>query len=99
MSYYDRVYEVVARIPLGRCATYGQIALMTGSPRAARAVGYALAACKSPHIPCHRVMGRDGTLPPRGFAPGVQRALLEQEGVPFTGDGRVDLGRCRWDGT
>ena len=45
MSYYDRVYEIARRIPRGRAATYGQIALMTGSPRAARAVGYAMAAC------------------------------------------------------
>ena len=33
------------------------------------------------------------------FGPGVQRALLEAEGVPFTEEGRVDFSRCRWDGT
>lgn len=98
MSYYDRVYELVLQIPAGRCATYGQIALMTGSPRAARAVGYALRACKNPTAPCHRVIGKDGRITEHAFGPGVQRALLEEEGVPFTGDGRVDLGRCRWDG-
>ena len=76
MSYYDRVYEIARRIPRGRAATYGQIALMTGSPRAAR----------------------DGAIREHAFGPGVQRALLEAEGVPFTPDGRVDLSRCRWDG-
>lgn len=69
---------------------------MTGSPRAARAVGYAMAACTDPAVPCHRVMARDGTIREHAFGPGVQRALLEAEGVPFTPDGRVDLSRCRW---
>ena len=100
MSYYDRVYEIARRIPRGRAATYGQIALMTGSPRAARAVGYAMAACTDPAVPCHRVVDRFGGTKAAfdTFAPGTQRALLEAEGVPFTPDGRVDLSRCRWDG-
>ena len=68
------------------------------APRAARAVGYAMAACTDPAVPCHRVMARDGTIREHAFGPGVQRALLEAEGVPFTPDGRVDLSRCRWDG-
>ena len=97
MSYYDRVYALVARIPRGRVATYGQLALMTGSLRASRAVGYALRAAKDPALPCHRVLRADGT-PSPAFGPGVQRALLEAEGVPFTADGRADLGRCRWNG-
>ena len=84
--------------PRGRAATYGQIALMTGSPRAARAVGYAMAACTDPAVPCHRILARDGAIREHAFGPGVQRALLEAEGVPFTPDGRVDLSRCRWDG-
>lgn len=98
MSYYDKVYALVRRIPRGRVCTYGQLALMTGSPRASRAVGYAMAACRDSAVPCHRVMGKDGVLRERAFGPGVQRALLEAEGIPFTSDGRVDLSRCRWDG-
>ena len=42
MSFYDRVYEAVCRIPKGKVATYGQIAMLAGSPRASRVVGYAL---------------------------------------------------------
>ena len=72
--------------------------LMLGSPRAARAVGYAMRACKDPAVPCHRVARQDGSTVP-AFGPGLQRALLEAEGVPFTADGRADLSRCRWDGT
>lgn len=98
MSYYDRVYEIVRRIPLGKAASYGQLAMMTGSPRASRAVGYALRANKDPQMPCHRVVRADGSVT-RAFPPGLQRAMLEAEGVPFTGDGRVDLALCRWDGS
>lgn len=97
MSYYDRVYELVDRIPAGRAASYGQIALMLGNPRASRAVGYALRACKNPALPCHRVLRADGS-PTCAFPPGLQRAMLEAEGVPFTKEGRVDFARCRWDG-
>ena len=87
MNFYERVYELVQRIPAGKCASYGQLALMLGNPRASRAVG----------VPCHRVVRADGSTTP-AFGPGVQRALLEAEGVPFTADGRVELGGCRWDG-
>lgn len=97
MSYYDRVYELVAGIPYGRVATYGQLALMSGSPQASRAVGYALRACKDPALPCHRVLRADGSVS-CAFGPGVQQALLEAEGVEFTPDGRALLAIYRWDG-
>ena len=99
MGFYEKVYELVRRIPPGRAATYGQLALMAGSPRASRVLGGAMAACTDPTVPCHRVMGKSGVLRKAAFAPGVQRALLEAEGIPFTPDGRVDLAICRWDGT
>ena len=99
MGYYETIYALVRHIPPGQAATYGQLALMTGSPRASRVVGGAMAACCDPTVPCHRVIGKDGALREGAFGPGVQRALLEAEGVPFTADGRVDLSRCRWDGT
>ena len=98
MNFYQRVYALVRRIPAGKCATYGQLALMLGNPRASRAVGYAMRACKDPAVPCHRVLRGDGSTA-EAFGPGVQRALLEAEGVPFTADGRAALALCRWDGT
>ena len=98
MNFYQRVYALARRIPTGKCASYDQLALMLGNPRAARAVGYAMGACKDPSVPCHRVVRGDGSTVP-AFGPGVQRALLEAEGVPFTPDGRAELGLCRWDGT
>ena len=48
MNFYERVYELVRRIPAGKCASYGQLALMLGNPRASRAVGYAMRACRTP---------------------------------------------------
>ena len=51
-------------------------------------------------LPCHRVLYRDGGLSPADVfgGTGIQRLLLEGEGVPFLPDGRVDLSRCLWDG-
>ena len=62
---------------------------MLGNPRASRAVGHAMRACRTPGVPCHRVVRADGSTTP-AFGPGVQRAMLEAEGVPFTADGRVE---------
>lgn len=99
-TFFTAVYRVVRRIPRGKVATYGQIALLCGSPRASRAVGWALHVNPLPgEIPCHRVVNRMGGLAP-AFAFGgqeVQQDLLWQEGVLFLPDGRVDLVRCLWD--
>lgn len=95
----ERIYQLVAQIPRGKVATYGQLALLAGSPRASRIVGAALA--KAPAgLPCHRVLYRDGTLCCDEAFGGkeIQRQLLEAEGVAFLPDGRVDLKRCLWPG-
>ena len=99
-TFPKRIYELVSKIPLGKVATYGQLALLAGSPRAARIVGAALAKAPS-GLPCHRVLYRDGTLCCDQAFGGkdVQRKLLEQEGIPFLPDGRVDLRCCLWDPT
>ena len=81
MNFYERVYELVRRIPAGKCASYGQLALMLGNPRASRAVGHAMRACRTPGVPCHRVVGADGSL--TGYAGGIDKKLwlLDHEGV------------------
>ena len=98
-NFYRAVYAAVRRIPAGKVTTYGQIAMLAGSPRASRIVGGALHRNPEPgKTPCHRVVFRDGSLAP-GFAfggPGAQRALLEAEGVIFDLAGRVDLARYHW---
>ena len=96
---FREFYRVVKAIPRGRVANYGQVALLAGHPRAARFVGYALHSNPEPGvIPCHRVVFKDGSLA-SGFAfggPDVQRRLLEDEGVAFLPDGRIDLQECQW---
>ncbi len=96
MTTFEKIYEVVRAIPAGRVATYGQVALLAGNPRWARVVGYALHNNPLPgEIPCHRVVNRQGK-PAPGFAfggEGVQRQLLEEEGVVFEDDGHIDLKR------
>lgn len=95
MNFNDRVYEIVLKIPCGRVMSYGQIASWAGSPRASRAVGYAMYRCPRRDMPCHRVVHRDGSLAPGAAFGGRWRELLESEGVSFTGDGRVDMKKHR----
>lgn len=99
-SSYTRIYRVVARIPRGRVATYGQIAELAGMPRAARQVGYALAALRADwsDIPWHRVLNARGEVSARsepGFED-LQRTLLEREGVRFNAQGRIDFAKVLW---
>ena len=94
MNTFEKIYDVVKRIPKGKVATYGQVAYLAGNPRWARVVGYALHVNPdTSSIPCHRVVNREGRVAP-GFAfggAGVQRQLLEAEGIVFETDGSIDL--------
>ena len=94
MSVFEKIYAVVMKIPKGRVATYGQVAILAGNPRWARVVGYALHNNPAPGIiPCHRVVNREGRVA-EGFVFGggdAQRDLLEKEGIVFGLDGRIDL--------
>lgn len=94
MTTFERIYDVVKKIPKGRVATYGQVAMLAGNPRWARVVGYALHNNPDPtHIPCHRVVNREGRVA-TAFAFGgrkTQRELLEKEGIIFEADGHIDL--------
>ncbi|GMV93266.1 MAG: hypothetical protein AMXMBFR82_30440 [Candidatus Hydrogenedentota bacterium] len=98
-SFYEAVYRLVRAIPRGRVMTYGQIATILGAPRAARAVGYALRACKSKDIPWQRVINHRGAISGRGDIerPHLQRVLLEREGVRFNAEDRCDLKKLRWE--
>ena len=95
---FGAFYDVVRRIPAGSVSTYGQVARLAGMPRSARLVGYAMASCQDPTVPCHRVVNRFGgtTAAFDTFGPGTQRALLEAEGVAFTPEGCVDLSLHLW---
>ena len=94
----DLVYEilsVVAEIPAGCVASYGQIARLIGREKNSRLVGAVLSeADRYGDYPCHRVVNHSGRL-----APGwdEQHALLVQEDVPFRDENHVDLKQCRWN--
>lgn len=102
MDFYEQVYMLVRQVPRGMIVTYGQVAALLGSPRAARAVGYALRFLPAgSDVPWHRVINHRGHIslrtPPA--SPLLQRLLLEAEGVIFNAEGGVDLTRYRWSGT
>lgn len=93
---YPDVWALVARIPRGAVATYGQIAELLGIPGRARFVGYALHALPpGTPVPWHRVVNSRGTVSLRGESGRTQIALLEKEGVSVPSDG-IDLQRRQW---
>ncbi len=94
-----RIHAVVAQIPRGRVASYGQIAGLAGLPGRARQVGYALAALpEATPVPWHRVVNARGEISTRARtgSEGAQRRLLEGEGVAFDSTGRIPMDRFRW---
>lgn len=94
---FAEVFGLVRRIPRGRVMTYGQIAALLEHRLSPRAVGWALHGCPA-GVPWHRVVNaaggcstdRLGTLPP-----GLQRGLLEREGVAFRANATLDLAAYR----
>src|SRR6266436_3959718 len=96
-SFRDKIYDLAKQIPVGKVATYGQLAILAGSPGAARAVGMCMRENKNPSIiPCHRVVASDGKLTGYAFGDGIstKKKKLEAEGVFFVGD-TVDLKRSQ----
>jgi methylated-DNA-protein-cysteine methyltransferase-like protein len=98
VSAYEAVYAVVRQIPHGRVSTYGTVAALAGCPRAARMVGYALAALPAQSdVPWWRVVNRLGSISTFRAA-GEQQSRLAAEHVVWIADERVDLRRCFWGG-
>jgi methylated-DNA-protein-cysteine methyltransferase-like protein len=99
---YERIYAVVRRIPRGRVATYGQVAMLAGLPGRARLVGYALAALPdSSGLAWQRVVNAQGRVSPRGGGSGhghdaLQHVMLRREGVRFGQTGAIPLAVFRW---
>jgi methylated-DNA-protein-cysteine methyltransferase related protein len=97
-TFYDAVWALVRQVPRGRVVTYGQVATWLGSPRAARAVGYALFNVDDPGVPWHRVVNAKGEISIGGqlHRPDLQEKLLKNEGVRFNPQGAVNLERYGW---
>jgi O-6-methylguanine DNA methyltransferase len=95
--FIQRVLTVVRRIPVGRVATYGEVAALAGQPRAARAVGNIMRDCRRPDVPCHRVIAAGGRLGGYGGSEALKRALLAAEGVVVSGSRVRELDRVTWN--
>ena len=105
---FRRIWHVVACIPKGKVATYGQVARLAGMPGAARMAGWALFALpdglklRGRPVPWQRVINAQGRISPRAgdLVGGRSRQLrlLRQEGVRVSRGGRIDLRTYGWDG-
>lgn len=95
-NFTTKVYEVVAQIPTGRVMTYGQIAALCGSARAARIVG-GIAHYGDPNLPWHRVVNKNGVLA-SGFPGGraAQAALLASENISSDSNFKIDVHTLIW---
>ena len=92
---YKLIYDVIAKIPKGKVATYKQVAIMAGLGRQPRMVGYALN--KAPEdlkLPWHRVINSQGKISyaiSRNGHDDLQKQLLIEDGIVFSKSGIVDL--------
>ncbi len=91
---WEKVYDFVKTIPVGKVATYGQVAKALGI-KDTRKIGWALHANKSSEVPCHRVVNKEGKLAKNFAFNGMeeQQRRLEAEGIVFTRDGYIDLSK------
>lgn len=99
MHFKDKVLEIMKNIPYGRVTTYGTIATLAGIPRGARLVGGILH-YMGEDLPWHRVINRHGYISTNcpDHMKGLQKSLLEQEGVEVSKDFMVNLGKYGWFG-
>ena len=99
-DFFQRVYDVVRTIPVGRVTTYGLIAKKLGTASSARTVGWALNACHNDSsIPAQRVVNRNGLLSGKHHFKGfnLMKQLLENEGIEIKDDKVVDFNIKLWN--
>ena len=94
-----RTIAIIQQIPRGKVTSFGEIAQRAGNARGARQVSRLLHSLGSKlDLPWQRIVKKDGSLPlhdPKGQA--LQRTLLEEEGVGFLDNGKVDLADHSWN--
>ncbi len=99
-SFFEKVYDVVRKIPPGRVTSYGAIAHYLGSGSSARMVGWAMNhSHTATDVPAHRVVNRVGRLTGKHHfgGPRVMQQLLESEGINITDDQVVNFSDIFWD--
>lgn len=93
---FARVWAVVLEVPRGRVITYGRVSQLIDRRLTPVGVGWAIRAAGEDQIPWHRVVNGHGGISTDGEHPGLQRAMLESEGVRFRADGTIDLTVYGW---
>ncbi len=101
MTTYSLIYKTVRQIPVGKVATYGQIADLAGLSGKARVVGYALfrVDTAADDIPWHRVVNAKGEISYSDLRQGgdyLQKNLLEEEGIEFDAKNKINLKQYQW---
>ena len=96
-SFPQRVWQIVGAIPAGCVTTYGDVARLAGSPRAARQVGGVLKRLpEGSALPWYRVVNRHGEISLTGPDLQRQRQALLSDGVEVSGKGKIDMQKYRW---
>ena len=93
---FERVWRLVQRVPRGKVATYGQLSQLIDGRLTPVGVGWAIRAAPDGSIPWQRVVNARGGISTDREHHGLQRALLEAEGVRFQPDGCIDLAKHGW---
>ncbi|ALM20809.1 methylated-DNA-[protein]-cysteine S-methyltransferase [Nonlabens tegetincola] len=99
-DFFNKVYDVVRQIPVGRVTSYGAIARFLGAPRSSRVVGYAMNSSHTQDdVPAQRVVNRNGVLTGKHHFPGtnLMQQLLENEGLDIIDDQVQNLDEVFWD--
>ena len=97
-NFFNKAYEIVRIIPIGRVTSYGAIGKYLGSAKSARMVGWALNKCPN-DVPAHRVINRNGLLTGKAHFNGINlmKQLLENEGIVVEENKVINLGNNFWD--
>ena len=99
-NFFERVYEIVRQIPVGKVTSYGAIARALGTARSARMVGWAMNASHNlEDVPAHRVVNRKGLLTGKHHFEGtnLMQQLLENEGIRIKDNQILDFKKHFWE--
>ena len=99
ISFYEKVYDVAKKIPLGRVTSYGAIANYLGAIKSARMVGYAMTLSHGKDVPAHRVVNRNGLLTGKFHfsTTNAMQQMLESEGILVKNDQVQNFKDVFWD--